>query len=165
MNTQVADSHPPKKGGTAMNMNLLGKGIEMDFPTMDMKAKFSTLWIFMLLNVIFADIHGLLKPGFLEEIMTGTVNGTQMTEGLLLLGAVMIEVPIAMVLLSRVLKYRVNRWVNIIAGAMTIALVINNRPAAPDQIFFATIEVVTMLLIVWYAWKWPNPELSPKNKI
>ena len=165
MNTQVADSHPPTKGGTEMKMNLLGKGIEMDSPTMDMKAKLSTLWIFMLLNVIFADIHGLLKPGFLEEIMTGTVNGTQMTEGLLLLGAVMIEVPIAMVLLSRVLKYRVNRWVNIIAGAMTIALVINNRPAAPDQIFFATIEVVTMLLIVWYAWKWPNPELSPKNKI
>ena len=165
MNTQVADSHPPTKGGTEMKMNLLGKGIEMDSPTMNMKAKLSTLWIFMLLNVSFDDIHGLLKPGFLEEIMTGTVNGTQMTEGLLLLGAVMIEVPIAMVLLSRVLKYRVNRWVNIIAGAMTIALVINNRPAAPDQIFFATIEVVTMLLIVWYAWKWPNPELSPKNKI
>ena len=165
MNTQVPDSHPPTKGGTAMKMILLGKGIEMDFPTMDMKAKLSTLWIFMLLNVIFADIHGLLKPGFLEEIMTGTVNGTQMTEGLLLLGAVMIEVPIAMVLLSRVLKYRVNRWVNIIAGAITIALVINNRPTAPDEIFFATIEVVAMSLIVWYAWKWPNPELSPKNKI
>ena len=141
-----------------MKMNRLGKGIEMDFPTIDMKAKLSTLWIFMLLNVIFADIHGLLKPGFLEEIMTGTVNGTQMTEGLLLLGAVMIEVPIAMVLLSRVLKYRVNRWVNIIAGAMTIALVINNRPAAPDQIFFATIEVGCMSLIVWYAWTWPKQE-------
>ena len=139
-----------------MNSNKKTAGI-------DMKAKLSTLWIFILFNITFLDIHGLLKPGFLEEIMTGTVNGTQMTEGLLLLGAVMIEVPIAMVLLSRVLKYRVNRWVNIIAGAMTIALVINNRPTAPDQIFFATIEVVTMLRIVWYAWKWANPEPSPKN--
>jgi len=149
-----------------MKMNLLGKGIDTDVSAMDMKAKLSTLWIFILLNIIFADLHRLFQPGFLEEIMTGTVNGTQLTEGLLLLAAIMMEIPIAMVLLSRVLKYRLNRWANIIAaGPIGIAFVANSRPAAPDQIFFATIEIVTMLLIVWYAWQWANPEISPKNKI
>jgi hypothetical protein len=29
--------------------------------------------------------------------------------------------------------------------------------------FFAIIEVVSLLLIVWYVWKWPSPELSPNN--
>ena len=126
---------------------------------MDMKAKLSTLWIFILLNVIFADIHRLFKPGFLEEIMTGTVNGVQLTEGLLLVAGIMMEIPIVMVVLSRVLKYRVNRWANIIAaGPIGIAFIINSRPTAPDEIFFATIEVVAMSLIVWYAWKWPKQE-------
>jgi len=37
---------------------------------MDMKAKLSTLWIFVLFNITFLDIHKLLQPGFLEEVMT-----------------------------------------------------------------------------------------------
>ena len=142
-------------------MNPIKKTTGLDM--LDTKAKLSTLWIFILLNVIFADIHGFFKPGFLEEIMTGVVNGTQMTEGLFLLAAIGLEIPIAMVLLSRVLKYRVNRWANIIAGAISIAFAIGNWSTTPelivpDRIFFATIEVVSMLLIIWYAWRWPRQE-------
>ena len=132
---------------------------------MDMKTKLSTLWIFILFNMIFLDIHALLKPGFLEEVMTGFVNGTQMTQGLLLLGAIMIEIPIAMVLLFRILKYRVNRWANIITSVITTAIILSNLSTDPDNIFVGTIIVVALLLIVWYAWKWPNPELSPNNKL
>ena len=96
--------------------------------------------------------------------MTGFVNGTQMTQGLLLLGAIMIEIPIAMVLLSRVLKYRINRWANIIVSVVTTAIILGNLSTDPDNIFVGTIIVVALLLIVWYAWKWPNPELSPNSK-
>ena len=132
---------------------------------MDMKALLSTLWIFVLFNIAFRDIHEILRPGFLEEVMTGTVNGVQMTEGFLLLGGMMLEIPIAMVLLSRVLPYRVNRWANIIAGPIAIALIVVGAPSDLDDMFFATIEVVTLLFIVWYAWKWPNPGLSSNNGI
>jgi hypothetical protein len=68
-----------------------------------------------------------------------------------------------MVLLSRVLPYRANRWANIIAGPIAIALVVVGAPSDLDDMFFAIIEVVSLLFIVWYAWKWPNPELSPNN--
>ena len=132
---------------------------------MDMKALLSTLWIFVLFNIVFRDIHEILRPGFLEEVMTGTVNGIQMTEGFLLLGGMMLEIPIAMVLLSRVLPYRANRWANIIAGPIAIALIVFGGPSDLDDVFFAIIEVVTLLLIVWYAWKWHNPGLSPNNGI
>ena len=130
-----------------------------------MKALLSTLWIFVLFNIAFRDIHEILRPGFLEEIMTGTVNGVQMTEGFLLLGGMMLEIPIAMVLLSQVLPYRANRWANIIAGPIAIALIAVGAPSDLDDMFFASIEVVTLLFIVWYAWKWPNPGLSPNNEI
>jgi len=86
--------------------------------TMDMKAKLSISWIFVLLNVIFRDIHELFRPGLLAEMMTGTVNGVQMTEGTLLVAGIMLEIPIAMVLLSRVLPYRINRWANLIASVI-----------------------------------------------
>ena len=125
---------------------------------MDRKVLLSTLWIFVLLNIIFRDIHELFRPGLLAEMMTGTVNGIQMTEGLLLVAGISIEISIAMVLLSRVLNYRVNRWANIIAGAIAIAFIIASGAGDLDDMFFATIEVVALLLIVWYAWKWPKQE-------
>ena len=53
--------------------------------TLDMKAKLSTLWIFVLLNVIFRDIHEFIKAEFIQEILTGVVHGTQITEGLMLI--------------------------------------------------------------------------------
>ena len=130
-----------------MNTNIWTNG-------MDVRAKLSTLWIFVLFNLIFSEFHRLLQPGFLEEVMTGTISGVQMSQEVLLLGAVVLEIPIAMALLSRVLSYRVNRWANIIAGAMTIAIVLFNMSADLDNIFFSTIGVVAMSLIVWYAWRW-----------
>ncbi len=125
---------------------------------MDIKTLLSTLWSFVLFNIIFRDLHEFGRPGFLEEIMTGIVNGVQITEELMLLGGIMAEVPISMVLLSRVLKYRVNRWANIIAGAITMAFVINNGVKDLDDIFFAAIEIVALALIVWCAWKWRRQE-------
>jgi len=122
----------------------------------DTKALLSTLWIFILFNMIFRDLHEFVRPGFLEEIMTGTVNGVPIIEPLLLLGGIMAEIPISMVLLSRILNYKVNRWANVIAGALTIAFVINNGVKDLDDIFFAIIEVVSLSFIIWIALRWRN---------
>jgi hypothetical protein len=70
----------------------------------------------------------------------------------------MMEIPIAMVFLSRVLKSGSNRWANIIAGAITIVFVIGGGDTYPSYIFFASVEVVCILLIVWYAWKLSEQE-------
>ena len=76
----------------------------------------------------------------------------------MLLGAIVLEIPIGMVLLTRVLKDEINRWANIIAGVITIAIVIFDVSTDFDNIFFSTIRVVAMSLIAWYAWRWPKQE-------
>jgi Sec-independent protein secretion pathway component TatC len=124
---------------------------------MDMKVKLSTLWIVVMFNMAFADIVGFMNPGALEEIMTGEV-GFEITQGLLLVFSILLEIPIVMIFLSRVLKYGLNRWANIIAGVITILFVIGGGNTSLSYLFFATIEVACMLLIIWYAWRWPNPE-------
>jgi len=124
---------------------------------MERKAILSTLWVFVLLNMVFRDFHELVRPGLLEEMMTGIVNGTQVTDELLLLGGIMAEVFIIMVILARVLKARANRWANIIVGTISIMLVVSNNTAPDlDDIFFAAIEVTALAVIVWYAWTWPT---------
>jgi len=125
---------------------------------MDMKARLSTLWIVVMLNVVLADILSFITPGALSDIMTGTPGGIQISQELLLMFAILLEIPVAMIFLSRTLTYRVNRWANIIACAVTIAFVVGGGSAYPHYYFFAAIEVACMVGIAWSAWKWPKSE-------
>lgn len=77
----------------------------------DMKVRLSTLWIFVVLNFIYADVIALMAGLDLASL--------HLTPEFLLLIAIYLEIPIAMFLLSQVLKYRANRWANIIAGTIT----------------------------------------------
>jgi len=128
------------------------------------KVKLSVLWLFVMLNYIYADILTLMDSSVLKEILAGVIGGgVQVTPGFLLMGAVLMEIPIAMVVLSLVLKYKWNRWANIFAGILkTIVVFATMFVGTPAlyYIFFGAIEMVFTSLIVWYAWKWPNPDKS-----
>ena len=77
---------------------------------------------------------------------------------LMLGGAIMMEISIVMILLSRVLKDRVNRWLNIVASIITIVFVVGGGSPYPHYIFLAAVEVVCLLLIIWFAWQWTEQE-------
>ena len=124
----------------------------------DTKVLLSTLWIVVMINMAYADILGLFIPGALEEVAKTAVSIGITIPQLMLIGAIMLEIPIAMIFLSRVLKFKVNRWANIIASVITIAYVVGGGILYPHYIFIATVEVGCMLLIIWNAWKWTNPE-------
>jgi Family of unknown function (DUF6326) len=125
-----------------------------------MPARLSLLWIFIMFNMVFADVLSFMYPGFLKEVMTGYAGGVHITPGFLLGAAVVTEIPIAMIVLSRVLRHGPNRWANVVAGVITIAYVIGGSTTYLHGIFFSTMEVACALLIVWYAWKWRSPDTS-----
>lgn len=107
----------------------------------DKKALLSTLWIFVLLNIIFRDLHDFFRVGMIEEI----ISGTPVSEQMMLMGGIMMEIPILMVLLSRILDYRINRWANIIIGAVILASIIGVGYKDLDDIFFASLSLYRQL--------------------
>tara|TARA_R110000868_G_scaffold321875_1_gene582926 strand:- start:1105 stop:1524 length:420 start_codon:yes stop_codon:yes gene_type:complete len=124
----------------------------------------STLWLFVLLNMIFRDIHQFVKKGSIEEIMTGMVNGIEITDELMLLGGFLAEIPILMVLLSRILDDRANKWANIITGLITLAVFATAVPSLDmDDAFHMTIEIVAILWIFQIAWKLPTHNNNNNN--
>jgi hypothetical protein len=126
----------------------------------DMKAKLSALWLFAMLTYTYGDVVTLMDPVKQETI--------QLTEAFLLGGSIYMMIPISMVLLSRILKYRANRWASIIAGSiMTVTLILTLFVAVPTSyyIFFTVIEVSSTAVIVWYAWRWQSPEVSQINEV
>ena len=137
--------------------------VQRQIQAMAMKAKLSSLWMFFLFNIIFRDIHEFVEPGFIEEVLTGTVNGNPVTEHMLLLGGVMIQVPIAMVLLSRVLPYSANRWTNMIIAMLYGVMVPAFGTTDLDDIFHLIMEVAALSAVIWSAWRWRKPSLKPQT--
>ncbi len=139
-------------------MNANKKTFEMQ----DRKAILSTLWIFLVANYLYCDVFTHMDPTYLKELITGTIGSIQVTQGFLLTAAIMMEIPIAMIILSRVLKYRANRWVNITAGAIMAAIQVGTMgmgtPSPLHYLFYSAVEIGCNLFIVWYAWKWRNLE-------
>jgi hypothetical protein len=124
---------------------------------LDKKTVLSTLWIFALLNYLYCDVMSLMDPELLRQFLAGTLNGLHVNDTFLLGGAILMEIPIAMILLSRILNHKANRLANIIAGTiMTLAQIASLFLGAPPKyyIFCSVIEIGTTIFIVWYASTW-----------
>ncbi len=117
----------------------------------------STLWIFVTLNYLYCDVIGLMDSNLLKQFLTGTVEGMEISQEFLLMAGILMELPIAMVLLSRILKYKSNRIANITIGLIkTVVMILTLFIGKPTSyyLFFAIIELFTTTFIVIYAWKW-----------
>jgi len=138
---------------------------------MNTKILLILLWVFYIVNFMYCDTLSALEPGVIEMHISGfTAGGTvKITNGFLLGVAIMFEIPFLMIVLSWVLKYRANRWANIIAATLFVLSQISSLflgVPSPVYIFYSTVEIAALLLIVWNAWKWINPEtLVPADEV
>jgi len=121
---------------------------------LDTRVLLSTLWVVVMINMLKADILSLYIPGATEEVAKTSASTGASIPQLMLGGAIMMEISIAMIVLSRVLKYGLNRWLNIITAIITIVFVVGPGASYPHYIFIAAVETFCLLLIIWNAWKW-----------
>ena len=122
----------------------------------DVGTRVSTLWIVVMFNMIYADILAFEIPGFMQKLWTGQM-GVQINPGLLLVFAVLLEVPIAMIFVSRTLPPMANRWANTVAAVLTTLFVVGGGTAYPHAVFFSAAEVACMVAIVWSVWARRGP--------
>lgn len=141
-------------------------GTNITSSKMNPKILLILLWVFYTVNFMYCDTLSSLEPGVLAMHMTGYTGGgtVKITEGMLLGTAIMFEIPFLMIVLSWVLKYRVNRWANIVAATILVFAQIGSLflgVPSSAYIFYSVVEITGLLLIVLNAWKWHNPEAKP----
>jgi hypothetical protein len=138
----------------------------------DTKERLSLFWIFALLNYLYADVVALFA-------IAGSRNSFDPLPPWALMGsAVLMEIPIAMIVACRLLPFRANRLANMIAGV--VLTLVNGflsfvapllgwgrPPAFAEYLFFATIETVCTVVIVWQAWTWSEvkPAVSSESLV
>ncbi len=126
------------------------------------KALLSSLWIWITANYIYCDALTNMESVVLKDLLTGSLAGMAITESFLLMAGLLMEIPFVMIVLSRILPFRANRWANIIAGTIMIMVQAGTigigSPPTLHYIFFSIIEITGNALIVLCAVKWRDAE-------
>lgn len=116
----------------------------------DIKVRLSTLWILVMFNMLFADIFSIM----VELVNKNTLQIPGDVKTVMAIAALITNIPIFMIFLSRVLAPKANKITNIIAGIMTLIYVIGGGDYAPHYIIIASIESLLLISIIIYSWKW-----------
>ena len=121
------------------------------------KILLSTLWLFATVNYMFCDIFTLFHSESLKQLMSGEMGGMIISQTFLLGFAILMEIVMGMIVLSRFLPYKSNRILNIIIG-LIMTFVQGSTLFTADNtlhyIFFSIVEISTTIFIVYYAWNW-----------
>lgn len=121
-------------------------------PKIEAQTLLSTLWIFILFNMILRDLHEFPTEGYIEELIS-----LKLSQKVMLFYGFMVEIPILMVLFSRLLNDTANKWTNMLAASIALLGILSTLPAADmDDVFFAIISSAALLAVMLTAWKLPT---------
>ncbi|MEO1713149.1 MAG: DUF6326 family protein [Bacteroidota bacterium] len=117
---------------------------------MDVKTKLSTLWIIIMLNMIFADIFSIIIALGDPSVMDIPGDPRQ----IMAIAAVVTNIPISMIFLSRYLSNAWSRRMNLVASLLTIVYVVGGGSAELHYWIIGGIEVTLLGWIAWSAYTW-----------
>lgn len=126
--------------------------------TVSVNVKISSLWASFMFLYIYVDYFHLYMPGSLETMLAGKMFVFDVTQSVILTGLVSVTIPALMIFLSIVMPPRLNQWTNIVVAIVYIPYTLFNLVGLAwiHMMFAAAVEVVLLLMIVRYAWKWPR---------
>jgi len=130
------------------------------------KARFSVLWLAMAIGTAAWMLFSVLTPGAIEDIMAGEWLTMEISEGYMVVHAIMFLIPLIVAILCLTLNRTANRWLNFIVGIVWVLMFVYNIIVAAtgeNTILIAgwlmTIAgLVVSGLIAWFAWTWPKQE-------
>ena len=112
----------------------------------------SALWVALMLTYLLGDVLRI----FAGDFTPGVIQGIQATQGIWMVAALMMLIPIVMVVMTLTLKYPAIRWASIVAAVALFGFNLIGLPGYPGAYdkFLIIVGLVFNLLTVWYAWKW-----------
>jgi hypothetical protein len=114
----------------------------------DVKITLSFIWVATMLIYLLGDVLRI----FAGDFKPGEVEGKKVSSKSYLGMAILMVIPIIMVILSLILEFPINSWVNIIVVIFFFGLnLIGIRGYKAYDQFLLIISFVFNVLIIWYA--------------
>jgi Family of unknown function (DUF6326) len=133
----------------------------------DVRLVLSALWITMLFVFAHVDIFGFYRADVLEAALAGRVATTTFAVDQVFLAATLVYIapPALMVVLSLVLRPRLNRIISIVLSVLYMISIIVSA-IGEDWVYYVLGSVIEVLLLVGIAvtaWRWPMARTSPST--
>ena len=128
------------------------------------RIRIMVLWIADVVALAAAFTLAMLEPGYLEGILSGNLEGMEISARVTLLAAFFWLVPLFMMYLSLVLGLSAARWLNIILGLLLSVLnlfdfigqVSSMEAIGIARAIMVALMAIIPLMIAWHGWKWPQ---------
>lgn len=124
----------------------------------DRRGIISSLWVVFFLNMLFRDIHEIVRPGAIDEYQERVVS-----EGTFLAAGIALSVFISMIVLTRVLPDRRARIGNLMVPVLALLGMTQGEVNDLDDAWFLAVEVVALAAIVAIAWSWRPSIVLPED--
>jgi len=118
----------------------------------DVRIILAGIWIALMLTYLLGDVMRI----FAGDFTPGKIEDKKMTQGMLMLMALLMLIPIVMVVLSLTLIYPMIRWLSIVAAGFLFVFNlagVRTYPGVYDR-FLIVVGLVFNAITIWYAWFW-----------
>ena len=117
----------------------------------DVRLVLAGLWVSVMLTYLLGDVIRI----FAGDFTAGQIGGREVGQGMWLLIAAIMLVPILMVVLSLLLPFPAVRWTSIVVAAVVIVFNLFGLPYPGHyDNFLIIVSFVFCALIAWFAWTW-----------
>jgi len=128
------------------------------------RIRISILWIADVVALAAAYTLALLEPGFLDELLSGRLEGMGVTAGVGLIAAYFWIVPICMMYATLVLGKKSAKVWNLVLALVALLLNLvdffsrftSYEPEGIARTIMIGLMWIIPLIIVWHVWKWPE---------
>jgi hypothetical protein len=115
----------------------------------DVKIILSFIWVAVMLCFLLGDVLRL----FSGDAIPGEIDGKPVSHKMYLGMAIIMVIPIVMIVLSIILDFPVNGWVNIVVAIFFVVFNLAGlKGYKAYDIFLLIVSMVFNVLTVWYAW-------------
>lgn len=137
----------------------------LEDPRMPVRARLAAAWTSFMFLYIYVDYLALYKPGFIDDILGGTVHEFDTGPTFVGLSLTLIGIPSLMVLLSVALPARASRVVNLAVATLYIPVSVYNMAGEPSSYAYfyglsIGLEVLILAFVLRTAWTWPRRAAS-----
>ena len=112
------------------------------------KLKLSILWICLMLIYLLGDVMRI----FAGDFDAGSVDGYAMSQGMLLIAAIVLAFPIIMSFLTQIMSYMVNKWTNMIVTIFLFAFNFSGLwlyPSLYDRFLIGVGLVINIMIFIY----------------
>jgi len=123
----------------------------------DIRTILFSLWTFVMFNYVYADLFGVMDSRLLPGFLEGRVGDLELTPGFFVGAAILMQIPMLALLLTRLLPRAEARWVNIGAGAFKTIVVFGTLFIGENTAYYlgySVVEIIATSAIVVIAWRW-----------